>query len=413
MATNTFNNVAHITQAAMNVVKNNLVLVPRVNRTYETEFDGANKIGDTVNVRIPGYGTSTSGKVAVPTGFQDSYKPITVSQRNASLRFSSKELALNVAEGAEFERSVLGPQMAKLINDIDYDGFALFDQIPNATGTPATAPTDLQYFLEAQAVLAEHSAPVDDEIYGILSPRTQASMVQGLKGLFADTSEISSQYKKGVMGMAAGMHFLMSQNIINHQTGTWTGTPLINDAGAALATGATTIPVDGFGGATDTYEKGDIITIANVYSVNPVSKISTGQLMQFTVTADTAAAASAMATLPISPTIYTSASGPLQNVTALPLDGAAVKVFAAVTTYSNKISPANLVLHRDCLGFACKDLPQTVGRDLQSRVRDKDLGLSIRVTKGYDTVNDEVLIRLDVLYGWAVLRPDFGCRVQG
>ena len=120
MTTNNFNNIAMITRSSMNVLRNSLVLVPRVNRTYEPEFNkGEGKIGDTINVRIPYGGTVTSGKVAVPQGFVDEYKPITLTQQNASLRFSSKELALNVEDGGEFERSVLGPQMGALVNKIE------------------------------------------------------------------------------------------------------------------------------------------------------------------------------------------------------------------------------------------------------------------------------------------------------
>lgn len=411
MATNNYNNIAMITRRAMNVLRNNLVLVPRVNRTYEKEFSqGMGKIGDTVNARIPGYGTVTDGKVASPAGFADNYKPITVTQKNSSLKFSSKEMALNVEDGDEFERSVLGPQMAAICNRIDADGFALYNLFNNAAGTPGTKPTDLEFFLNAMAQLSENSAPVDDQIFGFLSSRTQASMVNGLKGLFQDSSEIAKQYKKGVMGTSAGMNFLMSQNVKMHTTGNWTGTPVINDPGAALVSGMSTIPIDGFGGATDSFKKGDVITVAGVYAVNPVSKENTGQLLQLVVTADYAATGSAMAALPISPAIIT--SGPTQNATALPLDGAVVQIFGHATSYANKVSPANLVLHRDALAFAAVDLP-LLDPARQHRVRDNDLGLSIRVTEWLDGVNDDLLIRLDVMYGWAQLRQGFGVRVQG
>jgi hypothetical protein len=411
MPTNNFNNIAMITRSAMNVLKNQLVLIPRVNRTYEAEFNkGMGKIGDTVSARIPGYGTTTRGKVANPAGYNDSYVPITVAQVNASLKFSSKELSLNVEEGGEFERSVLGPQMASLVNTMEADGFGLYNQLSNATGTPGTKPVDLQYFLDAAATMSEFATPVDDEVYAYLSPRTQSSMVQGLKGLFQDSTEISKQYKKGLMGTAAGMTFMMSQNVPTHLTGTFSGSPAMN--GATLE-GATTIAVNSWGGATDSLKKGDVIQIAGVYAVNPVSKLSTGQLMQFRVTADYAATTNAMAALPISPAIYTATSGPLQNVTALPLTTAAVTIFGAAATYSAKTGPANLVMHRDCLAFAAADLPQTTSADLQHRVRDKDLGLSIRLSRYWDGVNDDLLFRLDVLYGWAVLRDKFGCRVQG
>ena len=410
MAANAFNNTAKITKQAMDVLRNSLVLVPRVNRTYEKEFSqGQGKIGDTVSVRIPGYGTVRRGKVANPTGYNESYIPLTVAQIGADLKFSSKELLLNVEDPPEFQRSVLGPQMATLINQIEADGFALYNQFSSSTGTPGTKPTDLQYFLDAGANMAEFACPVDDEIYAYLSPRVQSSMVNGLKGLFQDSSEIASQYKKGVMGTAAGMHFMMSQNVPIHQTGTFSGTPAMN--GATLE-GATTLAINSWGGATDSLKKGDIITIAGVFAVNPVSKQSTGQLMQFRVTADYAATANAMAALPISPAIYTATSGPLQNVTALPLTTAAVTIFGAAATYSNKQSPANLVMHRDALAFAAVDMP-LLDPSQQVRVRDNQLGMSVRLTKWLDGANDDLLYRLDLMVGWALLRDKFGCRVQG
>lgn len=412
--TNNFNNIALITRSAMNVLKNNLVLIPRVNRTYEPEFStGMGKVGDTVNVRVPGYGQVTDGKVANPAGYNDTYVPIVVAQKNASLKFSSKELSLNVEDGGEFERSVLGPQMAALINRMEADGFALADSFNSFAGTPGTLPTDLSSFLDAQALLAEFAAPVDDQVYGFISPRTQSSMVNGLKGLFQDSSEISKQYKKGVMGTSAGMTFMMSQNIKTHTTGTYSGASIAMNG--ATAEGATTLAINTFGGATDSLKKGDIISIAGVYAVNPVSKQSTGQLMQFRVTADYAATSNAMAALPIDPPVYTAASGPLQNVTALPLTTAAVSIFGSTAsgTYSAKTSPVNLVMHRDALAFAAADLPQTTSTDLQKRIRDKDLGLSIRLSRYWDGVNDDLLFRLDVLYGWSVLRNRFGARVCG
>lgn len=410
--TNVFNNTAKITKKAMNVLRNNLVLVPRVNRTYEQEFNkGEGKIGDTVNVRIPGLGGDVvTGKVAAPASFGDTYVPLTLVQKNVSLRFSSKELKLNAEDSPEFERSVLGPQMAKLINTVESDGFALYSGFNGSEGTPGTAPTDLSPFLNAKAALADAAAPMDDQIFAFLNPWSEASMVNGLKGLFQDSTEIAMQYKKGVMGRSAGMSFLTSQNVPTHSTGTWSGTPVINDPGAALVSGGTTLPIDGFGGATDSFKKGDVLTVAGVYSVNPVSKLSTGKLMEFTVTADYAATGNAMAALPISPAFVT--TGQFQNVTALPLDGAVVQIFGHATSYSGKVSPANLVLHRDAIGFAMVDLP-ILDPGRQTRVRDNDLGLSLRKTEWYDGVNDELLIRLDVMYAWGILRQGFGQRVQG
>jgi len=38
-------------------------------------------------------------------------------------------------------------------------------------------------------------------------------------------------------------------------------------------------------------------------------------------------------------------------------------------------------------------------------------GISMRMVKDYDIVTDRVYCRLDVLYGYQVLRPQLGCRI--
>lgn len=410
VATNTFNNVAWITPLAMDVLRNQSVLLPRVNRSFEGEFNGPLKIGDTMSVRIPGLSPQvTAGRVAVPNGYYDTYKQIVLQQYNTSLQFSTEQMALNVQDPEEFKRTVLGPQLVAVTNKIETDGFALYNQIPGFAGTPGTSPTDLQYFLEGKAQLAVNATPMDDQIYSYLEPYTEASMVNGLKGLFQDSSEVAKQYKKGVMGTSAGQNFMTAQNAPIHTVGTYGGTPLVN---GTITEAAVTIPSDGWSSGASSLKKGDIVTFAGCYAVNPVSKISTGRLKQFVITADVSDTTGAI-DLPIDPPMYTSASGAKQNVSALPANNAEIKVFGAVTTYSGKISPVNLIMHKDCLGFACKDLPRTEGEDRQSRIYDKDLGLSIRLTRWYNGTTDDLLFRLDVLYGWTVLRPEFGIRVQG
>lgn len=407
MASNSYNNIAAITRAAMNVLRNNHQLIKRTNRDYVSEFtkhDG--QIGDTINVRVPGYGSRTTGKTAVPNAYYDTYVPCVVTQKNTALNFSSAELSMNVEEGGEFERSVLGPQLAALVNGEEADGFALYTSIFHSQGTPGTAPTDLTYFLNAKAMLADSACPMDDNISAYLNQWTSASVVQGLKGLFQDASQISQQYIKGKMGIAAGMTFFDAQNAVNHTVGALPGTPVTN---GAATEGATTISINGITSGQGALKKGDVITIAGCNSVNPISKKDTGQLMQFVVTADTADVSGAMATLPISPTIY-AASGGKQNVTALPAGSKTVKVFGAADTYSGKVSAANLILHKDCLTYAVRDLKAVPG---SHRVRDRESGLSIRGVEWYDGVNDTMLYRLDILSGWAVTRPELGVRVQG
>jgi hypothetical protein len=48
---------------------------------------------------------------------------------------------------------------------------------------------------------------------------------------------------------------------------------------------------------------------------------------------------------------------------------------------------------------------------MASRVSDKQLGISLRIVRDYDITTDQFPCRIDVLYGWAALRPELACRV--
>jgi hypothetical protein len=48
---------------------------------------------------------------------------------------------------------------------------------------------------------------------------------------------------------------------------------------------------------------------------------------------------------------------------------------------------------------------------MAARISDKGLGISVRVVRQYDISQDNFPCRIDVLYGWACLRPELACRV--
>lgn len=399
MASNAFNNVALITKSAMDVIENNLTFTKFVNRQYDDQFklDGA-KPGDTANIRIPGFYNVRSGSTANPQGYNDTYKPVVLNQYGVDVAFTSKELRLNMEDGEAFQQNVLNPMIAPLANYIDQLGLAQYSQIYQAAGTPGTAPTDLQTFLDAGAILDEAGAPRDGEWSAVMSPRTQSSIVGGLKTLYNPTTDIAEQYRSGTMGrLAGGFKFSMDQNVASHSNGTVVAAT--SSVSAQVTEGATTLSASGGSGNVAV---GDVFTIANVYKVNPQSKVSTGQLQQFVVTA-----ASAYSSVSFQPPMYSSASGPLQNVTTLPSSGTITYLAAA-----SKVSPANLVFHKDAFGLICADLKKPEGVPC-TRVRSKKLNVAIRMVQWYNGTQDTELYRLDVLFGWGVLRPTFAARVQG
>lgn len=398
MASNAFNNVASISKMAMDCLENNLTFTKFVNRQYDDQFraDGA-KNGDSCNIRIPGSYSTRSGSVANPQGYNDAYKPLTLSQYGVDLAFTTKELRLNIEDGEAFKQNVLNPMIAPLANLIDQQGTALLTQVYQAAGTPATAMTDLQGFLDGGAILDEAAVPRDGEWAAIMAPRCQSSIVGGLKTLFNPNDDIAEQYRNGTMGrLAGGFKFSMDQNITAAAVGTRAA------ATAAYASGATeggTSVVASAGSGN--VAVGDVFTIAGVYKVNPVSKASTGQLQQFVVTA-----AAAYTALAFQPAMYTAASGPLQNITALP-SGTPAIVFLGAT---GVVGTNNVVFHKDAFGLVCVDLPKPEGVNC-TRVRSKKLNVPLRMIQWYNGTQDTELYRLDVLFGWSVLRPTFAARV--
>lgn len=396
--------ISTITREAAMVLENSLTFTKHVNRDYDDKFavQGA-KVGDTVNVRKPPRYIGRSGQTIQIENSTESSVPVQLTtQFGVDIQFSSKDLLLNIDD---FSKRFIKPAMAVVANKIDRDGLQLYQTVANATGTPGTQPTDLDYFLKANAKLADEACPMDGTLAAIISPWTQASMVQGLKGLFQSSTQIKEQYEQGNMGLAAGYKFSMDQNVFNHVVGPLGGSPAVNgnnQTGSSLVTNGWTAA------AALRLKKGDVFTIANVYAVNPQTRQTTNQLRQFVVTADVSSDASGNATIPIFPAI----AGPgsqFQTVSVLPTTGALLTVLGA----ANTVTPANLCIHPAAFTLASADLPLPGGVDMAARIASKHLGISVRMVRAYDIVNDIFPCRLDVLYGWAAIYPELACRVQG
>lgn len=390
-----------IAKEALLLLENNLVFARGVNRKYEKDFNGEYKVGDTVNVKTPSQYTVRSGAAAsVQDNVQGSVPVVVDQQKGIDVEFTSKELALDLQD---FSKEVLAPQIITLANHVDFSGLELYKSVPNAVGTPGTIPSSMKTYAQAGARMNNEGAPIDEERHIVMDALSEVELIDAQKGLFQSSSQIKEQYEKGRMGMAAGFNFAMSQNVNNHTVGAWVGTPLVN---ATLASGATSVVTDGWTGTVSgLLKKGDVVTFAGCYAVNPLTKQSTGYLRQFVITADVNSSSGA-ATLPIFPAMIS--TGATQNVSALPADNAAITVLGAAGT----LSPTNLAYHKDAFTLVTVDLPLPKGMDMASRAASKKAGLSIRFIRGYDINSDKFISRLDVLYGWKAIRPELACRIQ-
>lgn len=387
--------------------KNNLGFAKGANKQYAEEFaiKGA-KIGSSVTIRKPPRFTVSTGATLVTQDVLEESTSLTLdSQKHVGFSFTSQELTLSIDK---FSERYIKNAVLALANQVDADGLSVAAlNTYQAVGTPGTTPSALLTYLQAQQKLNEMATPSDAYRTMHINPAAQTSIIDALKSLFQSSEQIKDQYEKGMMGIAAGAKWKLAQNIFTTTSGQRGGTPLVN---GATATGAATLVTDGWtAAAANRVKQGDVFTIASVFSVNPITKQSTGVLQQFVVTADTSSDGSGNATIPISPTIYSSASGSLQNVSVLPADNAALTFLSAVSTTNVN----NILCHSDAfvLGMADLELPQ--GVHFAAVASDPDSGISLRVVRQYSISTDAFPCRIDVLYGWKAVRPEWACRVIG
>ncbi len=399
---NTLLTIDMITRKALEILENNLVITRNVNRQYDDSYavEGA-KIGTTLRIRLPDRALVTDGAALQVQDDNEQFTTLTVaSQKHIGVNFTTAEMTMQLDDFAE---RVLKPRISQLASSIDADVANSFNNIYQSVGTPGTTPGTSLVLLQAQQKLNEAAAGMSPR-YATVNPAANAALVEGMKGLFNPVSTISKQFKSGLMGegILGYDELAMSQSIKQFTTGSRTGTITVN--GTVSTQGQATITLNGTTG--NTLKKGDVFTIANVFAVNPQTRESTGSLQQFVVTEDITAAASAFTNVKIAPAIYTSGNA-LATVDSFPQNSAAVTFLGGASSQY----PQNLVYHRDAIAFATADLLLPQGVDMASRQVHN--GVSMRVVRQYDINNDRMPCRIDVLYGYSVIRPQMAVRLWG
>lgn len=392
-----------ITRKSLAILENNLVLSRNINRQYDDSFavEGA-KIGSSLRIRLPDRVLVTDGAALQTQDDNEQYTTLTVStQKHVGINFTSAELSMQLDDFAD---RVLKPRISQLASSIDADVANVFASVGNSVGTPGTTPATALVMLQAQQKMNEAAAPMSPR-YLTVNPAANAALVNGLSGFFNPSDSISRQFKSGMMGenVLGYEEVNMSQSIKSFTVGSRTATGGTTSA-AVTTEGATTIAITG-AGASGTIKAGDVFTVAGCFAVNPQTRESTGSLFQFVALADVALNGSGAGTITVAP-IY-SAAHPLATVLSLPATSSAVTFLgAASTTY-----PQNIAYHKDAFTLATADLILPQGVDMASRANHN--GISMRIVRQYDINNDRMPCRVDVLYGYAAIRPQLACRVWG
>jgi hypothetical protein len=401
--------VDRVKKEALRIAHEKLAFIGTVDRQFDASFKydsqrGPN--GQTLRVREPNQYTRRQGSRVMAVQDQDeSAQTITVAtQDGVDMRFNSAELIQSVNSDGAFDalsKSYIEPAVAALVSGIEGDFIEYCTKrVANVAGTAGTALSTLEVPGKARAKLNQALAPKDRRVVQMDSV-TMASIVNGTAAYFAPGKDVGERNREGFISRTAMADFYENERMWTMSNGsdvtsvTLNTYTIINGDDQITITGATGIAA------------GMVFTIAGVYDCHPETKQAYPHLKQFTVL-------TASDTVPvISPTIYI--TGAKKNVCAA--TGADITPSGLTTATLTFVGAAStnyvqsLMYHPEAFQFITAELPiLDDAHKCQTMTED---GLSIRLWMGSDIRNDELLMRLDILYGMAALRTPWACRMIG
>ena len=390
-----------ITREAVRLWKNSNAFIQNVDMQYDDSYavSGA-KIGSSLRIRLPNDYTVATGPALQAQDTNEQNVTLTLAtQKNVGVSFSTADRTLSLDD---YARRVLAPAVNNLVGAVAVDIMSGSEGgICNISANQDVSHNILSpiagTYLDAGATLKIQSAPTANWKI-VNSPRTEARVVSTLSGLFNPTSEISRQYVTGRMYDALGFIWMSDQTDIIHTTGTLAqSSATVNGANQT----GSNVTVNALAGSLNI---GDIITISGVNGVNKITKQTTGELKQFAVTANVAAGATS---IPIFPAIIPPVGGnavQYQTVTASPANGANLNpalTLAASVSYRKNFAFAPEAV---TLAIADMELPEA---GIVAGAREQFSGVSLRMITDYIIGTDQIATRLDVLYGYLWIRPEW------
>lgn len=406
LVANVFAQPAWVMRKVARRLTNNAVFGANVMRDYDDEYKQKGvKMGDTITLRLPQRYEVTTGAQMNPTPLTDQTVQLSITdQSNIGFEYDTWAATLEVDDYMERYGN---PAVDQLVNNIDFTGLQrMYKAVAKTVGTPAAVPTSQTVYTLAKTKLVEAAVP--RPYMAMLTADMHGQLAAAYAVYFNPSAQLSSFFKQGqVSGPAWGIEkWFEDENIATHTVGALGTTPLVNGAsqdGASIIGDGASASITGY------FKEGDSIQFATVKDINPMSRQSTGRLKDFVVTQDVASSGGGALTIPISPTIVT--SGPFQNVSNAPADNDAVTTFGHASTHASKQTRQGLVYHKEAFALVMADLVLPRGLWIAERISNKKLGISIRMLKDHDIINDVSPARLDTAHGWGAIRQELACRV--
>ena len=386
-----------ITREAVRLWKNSNAFVQSIDTQYDDSFakTGA-KIGTSLRIRLPNDFTVRTGPAASVQDTSEQSTTMTLAtQKGVDVSFSSVDRAMSLDD---YSKRILAPSVNNLAGAIAADVMSgseggVCNWAANLDGSGNVTSPTADTWLQAGALLNVNSAPLGRRKV-VMDPFTQARTVSSLAGLFNPQPTISHQFATGDMQQGLGFDWMMDQTVISHTTGAYGTLATVsgaNQTGTSVTTSALNGPLN----------KGDIITFQGSNAVNRITKLSTGQLRQFAVTAPVAANATS---IPIYPALIPSSGGnqvQYQTVDNSPTNGGTIACVSVASSQYRK----NIAFAPEAVTMATADLELPKG--VHEAAREQMDGISMRMVTAYNISTDQFITRLDVLYGYLWVRPEW------
>ncbi len=392
-----------ITKEALRLAHEKAVFIGTINRQFDDSFgDAGAKIGDTLRIRYPSQYTRRSGSrvMDVQDSAQLSTALTVATQDGVDMRFNSRELALDLDE---FSQLHLEPAMASLISNIDADCLrGCTVSTYNFAGTTTATISSLTAPGAARTRLNQNLAPKDMNRSVQFDSNVMATIVSGVASYFNPSGAISDQYREGLVARTAMANYYENERVWTMPNATSVQLSTAKMNGYVSTAGQTSLNVTTFNGPAVTV--GQKFTIDNIFDVHPETKQTYGQLKQFTVVSSVN-----VSTYLVSPAFFTSTNTARQNMAGIGTTTSTQNIrFLGAPNSSYTLG---LMYHKDAYTFATAPLPLMAASE--KCVRRSYDGISLRVWQDSDIRNDELLTRIDILYGYAAIRPEWGCAIIG
>ena len=400
---NSFLTTDWLSMEALDLLTNSLEVTSHLYSGFSKEYQRPFAVGETIRVEYPPKWLIRNGIDYDPQGISEINTSITCNQVfGVDYEWNDIEQVLSLEKDDTRQTNfyIKGP-IAQIAQEWDIRSAQFAAQYSSmVAGTLGTDPVSFAVFSNlAEQKLFEMACPSEEQKAMIITPSQNTALLGTVTNVFNPADEISREFKKGIIGMQAGMTFYRSMSIYRHTAGVWAvaNAVTVNAAGQS----GSSLDINCTNG--DTFKKGDKIGIAAVYNANPMTRArtTTAYTFSFTVTADVTATA-ATATLPISPPIYGPGS-PYQNVDALPADTALLTLWPGTTAPSGKSGSVGVAIHPWAFGIVGVPLDLPKNQQIARQQRDQETGMSIRMVRAWDPVQSRYVNRFDTLGGYGVL----------